>query len=535
MPSLVTTHFGIPILSILLIVPTLAAILVLAVRDVAASRRIAISSAVLGLGLAFAALLLFVKDLDSMQLVETGLRLPIIGVRYRLGVDGLSILLLPMTAGLTLSVLLSAPRYELDRGYLAAVLLLEAATLGIFEAMDLGVFLAFSTFALLPGFFLVATHGSSATRERAASIYGAYLLAGSIPLVFAVMMLGHEGRAQGLDTPFDLLELQRVGIPAGVQATVFTLVVVFVLVRSFLFPFHSWLPMTVEEGPLGIGVMLASVHVGAYTLARIAFPLLPVACSKYMLPLQTLAMITILYGALLAYVQRGLRRKIAFMAISQSGLIMLGLAAHDTEGLAGAMLQGIAVGSGIAGLLLLTWALEGRTGSRLMQEFGGLIRTTPQMATFFFVFGIASVGFPGSLSFVGEDLLMHGAFAIHPIIAAVGLLGPALNGYTILHAWSRTFLGGTRRDDHSSTARGVEDLLPREQIVGLMIALVSIGGGIVPQSLLSVQHAAILRMHPQDETQEGGAEHEAREGRHGAAAAGEGHHAPGGATPPPHH
>jgi NADH-quinone oxidoreductase subunit M len=483
---------GVPLLSLLVLLPALAGALVLRTDEAVRARRLALGATALSLLLGLVALARVHPAGAALQLDETLFRVPGLGLRWRLGVDGLSALLLPLTSLVALCIVAAAPRPALERGQLAAVLFTESATLGIFCARDLALLLLFWVARLVPGALLIL-RGEPTVRARLGRTYAIFLLGGTVPLALVVGALGVLGFRAHAHAPFDLLEAAARGVPPAWQTLLFALLVFAVAMRMALVPFHTWLPELVARGPLSIGILLAGVHTALYLLARMAVPLLPLAATAGMPRLAALALVSALYGAVVALVQSDLRRTVGYLAVSQSGLMMVGLAAMNTQSVSGALLQSLAGGAALTGLLLVVWALEARTGSSRVEDFGGLARQSPRMAVSFLLFGVAAVGVPGTLTFVSEDLLLHGVLHAHPVVASLLLVATALNGITLFRAFKRTFLGPLA-PQHQAVP--IADLLPRERAVAFALLALVFAGGVRPAPLLQMRLPAVEALIP---------------------------------------
>jgi NADH-quinone oxidoreductase subunit M len=434
--------------------------------------------------------LLFQSGQPGPQLLESGFRMPLLGMVYRLGVDGASVLALPLTALLTLGLVVAGPRQSVDREALIVLLLTESTTLGFFCAQDLALMVAFFTAALVPASVLVSRSARAQPEARALRTFRAYMLASTLPLLVATVLVGVAGWRAGVETPFTLTELLARGVPATLQRALFGLLLLAVGVRMAVVPFHSWLPVLMTRGPFGMGLLLANVHAGLYLLVRVVMPLLPVQWNHAGPLLGVLGLCGALYGAVLALAQVDLRRMGSFLFVGQSGLLLAGLAMANVQSVAGALLQSVAVGLALTGLILVIRALEARTGTTDLTRLGGLVRRAPRMAAFFFLLGFASLGFPGTLSFVGEDLLLHGILGAQPLVALPMLLATTLNGITLFRAFQRTFLGAPAHG-HAPVLETVEDLLPRERWVALGLLALVILGGLMPGPLLRLREAQV--------------------------------------------
>lgn len=487
-----------PILSAIVLLPALAGALVLRVRERESARTLALVAAALSLVLGIVAALAFRPGVGGYQLEEIAFRVPFLGMRWRLGIDGLSVVPLPLSGLVVFAIIAAGPRGDLDQRHMAGTLFTHAATLGVFCSLDLALLVLFWVLRLVPGAWLVTTAQDPAARKRLGRTYAMFIAGASLPLVIAVSMLGWLGLRAHAAAPFDLSDAIARGVPLAWQPAIFVLVTFAVAIRMAVAPLHAWLPELIERGPLGVGIILAGVHVAMFVLARVVIPLLPVASAEGMPLLATLALFSALYGAVVALVQRDLRRTVGFLAVSQSGMMMVGLASMNNQSVTGALLQDVASGAAISGLLLVIWALQSRTGSARVEDFGGLAQKSPRMAVCFFLFGFAAVGFPGSLNFISEDLLLHGVLDAHPVVATVMLFATVLNGITFLRMFGHVFLGPLPRHLRPGSGVPVEDLLPRERVVALALLTVLFVGGLVPTPLLMARRGAIDALFPRD-------------------------------------
>jgi NADH-quinone oxidoreductase subunit M len=342
---------------------------------------------------------------------------------------------------------------------------------------------------------MLKRHSRPVIRDELRRSYTLYLFAGSLPLFLAASRIGFYGRHVNPDSPFDLAHLTAHPLPIAAQPLVLGLVLVPVLVRMGVFPLHSWMPLHIEHCPLGIGVMTLGTNLGVYVLAR-TVPVVPDAAQDWMPHLAYLALGSGLFGSTLAVVQTNLRRAVGFLVVSQSSLMLLGLASMTGPGVHGALLQALASGGALGGLLILVWALEARTGTSDYRHFGGFARSMPRMATVFFVFSAASVGFPGTLMFISEDLIIQGIVEQAPAVTAAVLFAMAANGYVLFRAFSRTFLGASDEvadvlDPNFTVEDSGRDLLPRERLVAVGFAAVVVLAGLWPQPLLTLTEPAV--------------------------------------------
>lgn len=490
---------SLPLLSMVVALPALGAAVLTRTHRPERARQVALGVLTGTLALAAGILFLFQAGSDGPRFVESWGRVPLLGMHLRLGVDGVSVLALPLTALLGLGLVAAGPRHELDRRTLVALLLTTSGTLGLFCARDLALLLCFWVVSLLAMDALLVRGAGAGLEGRALKTVRGYLLGSTLPLVAAVVLLAVPGWRAGAEAPFGLTELLASGVPAAWRMPVLVLLLLAVAIRMAVVPFHSWLPVLLSRGPVGGALLLINVHVGLYLLVRVAVPLVPEAWALAMPLVGFVGLCGALYGAVLALVQVDLRRMVGFLLVSQAGLMLAGVASMNSQGIAGALLQSVAMGVPLAGLTLVARAIEARTGTADMTRLGGLVRRSPRMAVCFFLLGFASLGFPGSSSFVGEDLLFHGVLGAHPAVALPMLLTAALNGITFLRAFQRTFLGEPAHGP-ASRLETVEDLLPRERVVALALCGLALVGGFLPGPLLRLSEREVATLAGADAT-----------------------------------
>ena len=480
------------LLTLVLALPVLGAIALSATKDDHRARRVA--QAVAGVTLVLTSgLALAYARARGPALAVIGPSVPGVGVRWQLGVDGLAAPVLPLASLLALAVLLAAPRAQMGRSTSRAVLLSLSATLGVYCSFDLLLLTVFWVASLIPG-SIELRRAPRHRGERLARMFDAYLVLGSLPILVATAVIGWTRAQEGEALPFDLLGAGAAGsaprpVPEAAQHLVFALLAVAVLLRKAILPFHSWLPVLLERGPVGIAMMIAGTHLGAFLVARVMIPLLPEAARTDLPLLATLALASALYCAFVAVGQRDLRRIVGFVVTSQLGLVIAGLAGASTLSVHGSMVQMLAFSLTATGLVTITAGVEARCGTADVRRLGGLAQRFPAMATSFFLLGLAAIGLPGTLQYVAEDLLLNGLLHSHPVMATVLVIATALNGITLLRAFFAAFFGPER--DASILGPEVRDLLPRELVVVLGSVAIVIVTGLVPTPLLEVRRDAV--------------------------------------------
>ncbi len=487
--------------TLLVLAPLLGGLLVHRVESFTARRSLAIGIAGLVLAVSTLIGLIFTLSPEARLIEDLSPVLPFVGARWHLGIDELAAPFLPLAALLVLLILLAAPRRDLEGAMIPAVLLTEAATIGVYTSLDLACLALFWVASLLPGAYaLRRSFGGNGASSPSRRTYVTFLGLGALPILAAVGAIVAARVDAGASLPFDLVDT-GVPIEAARQAPIFSLLAAGLLVRKAVFPFHSWLPVLAERGPVPITVLLVGTHLGAFLASRVILPLLPDASALYFPWIADLALASALYGALVGLAQHDLRRMLGFVVTSQMGLVLVGVAEANRESLHGALLQMLALGLTSTGLLLLTSQLEVRTGTTDVRELGGVGKSFPFLAGAFFVLGLAAIGFPGSLMFVSEDLLLHGLLGSHPVEATWLLLVTVMNGITLVRGFFLAFLGAPQR----SFGVTVPDLLPRERLVAIALTALLLATGLSSTPLLRMREVVVSRLAL--DTGGGGARH----------------------------
>lgn len=481
------THF--PLLTSLIFLPLTAGLLLLFLHDERLSRTLAFSAALLELGLSLVLWTRFDFDTAGMQWVERHDWIASLRIQYLVGVDGVSLLFLPLTALLTVAVILASwtSVQHQARLYYALLLALEGITIGIYCALDLGLFFLFWELTLPPLFFLISLWGIGPQRRYAASQYILFMLAGGVPLLFGFILLAlNHARETGLSAPaglsFDYLNLLETPIPLELQSVVFLLLFFGFAVKAPLFPFHVWLPTAAMEGPVGVTALLMGLKLGLFGIIRFAVPLAPQAANQHFRLMATLGVAGALYGALIALKQTNLRRLLAFSSISHVGFVLIGIAALNIQGIQGAIFQLFNFGIVAGGMFLIAGFLQHRLGTTELTGLGGAARAMPLLASLFFVLGLAGMGVPGTNGFAAEHLILIGALRADFGMGLAALLGVILGAAYFLGFFQKAFLGPTTR----RAVREGADLRPREFCVAGVMVLLSLAFGFFPQPLLDV-------------------------------------------------
>lgn len=483
------TQIGFPVLSTLIVLPIVAALLLQLSNNEQAQRRIVLFAAGLEFVLASFLLVRFAPGTADIQFAELSQWMPFIGASYHLGVDGISVVFLPLTALVILLALVYSPvgGTGFGRFYLTNILLFEAFTIGIFCSLDLVMFFVFWELILIPSYFLINIWGVGPQRSYAAIKYVVYMLVGSAPLLIAIVLLGnnYDGAvAAGLAPAggnFNFLKLMKVSVPVETQYAIFALMVVSFAVKGPVPPFHTWLPTVLMEGPIAMAILLVGLKLGTYGMLRFVLPLAPDAALAWQPVMCWLGVFAILYGGLIALAQVNLRRLLAFASVSHVGLVLLGLFSFKAQSLQGSLMMMLNIGLTSTALMFLTGVLYRRTGSTELSSFGGMARYVPRLAFFFFAIGLATIGTPGTSGFYGEFTVMWGAFETNWMLAAVAVIGVVLSAGYFLWYYERAFFGPAG----SSVVRSMVDISPRETFAMSVILAIVIAVGVYPLPLLN--------------------------------------------------
>ena len=488
---------GFPILTSLILLPIAGAIALLFVRDEEQRAPLVRNIALVVSVLVFAETLLlwnrFNPASGDFQFVERHPWIPQFGIDYFIGVDGISLFLLVLTGFLTPLALLSSWEsvHRRTRAFCVFVLLLESAMIGVFVSLDLFLFYVFWDAMLVPMYFLIGIWGYD-RRIYAAVKFILYTMAGSVLMLLAILGLALLHNSQNGAYSFDLLRMYQLSIPVNLQFWFFLAFALAFAIKVPLFPFHTWLPDAHVEAPTAGSVILAGVllKMGTYGLVRFAFPLFPAAAGYFAPMLGVLAVIGIIYGALVAMVQPDMKKLVAYSSVSHLGFVVLGIAAMNVQGMQGAVYQMLNHGVSTGGLFLIVGMLSDRRHTRLIAEYGGLKRVVPHLVAAFLIVTLSSIGLPGTNGFVGEFLILLGAFRTNPKMAAFAATGVILSATYMLWMFQRVNYGEVTKEENAAML----DLGSREWLVIAPIVAIAILMGIFPNLFLKPMEPSVDRM-----------------------------------------
>lgn len=501
-----------PMLSIVTFLPLLGIPLVaLLPRELPGTAR-AISLAVMGLTFGAAVYLFgaFDGEIAQFQFVEDKVWI-FESIHYKLGVDGISLLLVMLTAFLTPVAMLAAVSSVGDKvkEFCIALLVLETAMIGTFLALDLFLFYLFWELMLVPMYLIIGVWGGP-RRIYATIKFVLFTMVGSALMLVALFYIYFKTGGSSFDYHFFATTLTRDGALGALsvkeQVFLFAAFGLAFAVRVPIFPFHTWLPDAHVEAPTAGSVILAGVllKTGAYGFLRFAIPFFPDAASLYSAPLMGLAVVGIIYGALLAYAQQDMKKLVAYSSVSHLGLIMLGIFALTREGIAGSVLHMVNHGLSSAALFLCVGFLLERRGTQMLSDFGGIARVMPFFAVAFLIVALSSIGLPGTNGFVGAFLILVGVFkegigsVLLPggffqwrtfVLVSGGLAatGIVLGAVYMLNMVRRVMFGPITHDEN----RGLPDLSLREKLVILPVIALIIWIGVAPGLFLNKTQATV--------------------------------------------
>ena len=495
----------IPLLSLITFLPGAAGIALLFVPRRSADVLRLVSLAVTVLTFACSLPLYFGFDADAIgyQFEENRRWMPTLGVAYHVGIDGISLLLVLLTTFLMPLALVSAWGSVEDRfkEFTATMLLLETGMLGVFVSLDLFLFYVFWEAMLVPMYFIIGIWGGP-NRVYAAVKFILYTMVGSALMLVAILGLYYQyGAATGRYT-FDVPVLaQYVMAPGLAQNLMFLAFALAFAIKVPLFPFHTWLPDAHVEAPTAGSVVLAGVllKMGTYGFLRFCLPFFPDASLSFGPLVFALAVIGVIYGAWVSTVQPDLKKLVAYSSVSHLGFVMLGIFTLNQQGLVGAIIQMVNHGLSTGALFLMVGMIYERRHSRLIADFGGLWRIVPAFSALFLVVALSSLGLPGLNGFVGEFLILVGAFQRNAWLAAVATSGIIFAAVYLLWMYQRVIFGEVTHEEN----RRLRDLTPREWAVLVPMVALIVWIGVYPTAFTGKTEATVEALIMQVEAKTG--------------------------------
>ncbi len=494
---------GFPVLSLLTWLPLVGVVFIMTVRGT--EEVVARNARFAALWTSLIVLLMSLKLWFGFDVTESGFQfqehlawLPDYGVDYRMGVDGISVLFVLLATLLTpLCILASWEAITTRvREYMIAFLVLETMMVGMFSAQDFLVFYMFFEGVLIPMFLIIGIWGG-ARRVYASFKFFLYTLAGSILMLLALLAIWYAAGTT------DIAVLMTTQFSAKMQFWLFLAFLASFAVKVPMWPVHTWLPDAHVEAPTAGSVILAGVllKMGAYGFLRFSLPMLPQASAEFAPLMFSLGVIAVIYTSLVALAQTDMKKLIAYSSVAHMGIVVIGIFTFNAQGIQGALFQMLSHGIVSAALFLCVGVIYDRIHTRDIARYGGLAQRMPAYAVVFMLFTMASIGLPGTAGFVGEFLVLVGAFKVSFWLALLGSMGMILGAGYMLYLYRRVVFGVITKDD----LRAILDLSPREVAVFAPLVVLTLWMGIYPSSFTAFfdasvhamveQHAAAMSAH----------------------------------------
>ncbi|MFQ5743506.1 MAG: NADH-quinone oxidoreductase subunit M [Acidobacteriota bacterium] len=482
-----------PILSAIIFLPLVAAAVIALFINKTNENLIRWTANIVALADFLLSLLLlpgFNVDTAELQHVEKLQWIPTIGAEYFIGVDGISLLLVLLTTGLGFLAILSSWTYIKSRikEYYIFMLLLQTGMLGVFVSFDFFLFYVFWEIMLVPMYFLIGIWGDQ-NRLYAAIKFFLYTLFGSVLMLLGILAVYLYNYGETGTFSFNILDFYRLSLPADLQWWIFLAFFFGFAIKVPMFPFHTWLPDAHVQAPTAGSVILAAVllKMGAYGFIRLSLPILPDASREFVPMIVVLSIIAIIYGALVAMMQKDWKSLVAYSSVSHMGFITLGIFMLNPVGLQGGIFQMLAHGVSTGGLFLIVGLIYERMHTREIARFSGLAHVMPVYATMFGIIALSSLGLPGLNGFIGEFLVMVGTFQEEPLYAYFAVWGIVLAAAYLLWLYQRVMLGEIKDDE----LRALPDLSFREASTLVPLVIMAIWMGLYPKPFLHMIEAPV--------------------------------------------
>ncbi len=486
------TDLGYPLLSLLTFLPLVGVAIILSVRGDEATgasnaRWTALWTSLVVFVLSLVLWQKFDRSNGGFQFVESVAWMPEVGLTYKMGVDGISVLFVLLSTALTpLCILASWESITTRvRDYMVAFLVLETMMIGTFCALDFLVFYMFFEGVLIPMYLIIGIWGGP-RRVYSAFKFFLYTLVGSLLMLLAILAIWN------MTGTTDIVTLMHTNFPKSMQTWLFLAFFASFAVKMPMWPVHTWLPDAHVEAPTGGSVILAGVllKMGAYGFLRFSLPMLPLA-SEYFAPvIYALSVVAVVYTSLVAFAQTDMKKLIAYSSVAHMGVVTIGIFTFNVQGLSGALFQMLSHGVVAGALFLCVGVVYDRLHTREIARYGGLAKIMPVYSLAFMLFTMASIGLPGTAGFAGEILVLIGSFKVNFWLALLGATGMILGAVYMLYLYRRVIFGVLNKPD----LMGMLDLSAREIVVFAPLVILTLWMGVYPSSFTSFFDATVASL-----------------------------------------
>ena len=478
------------ILSILIFFPAVAALIGFLVQK-ESIRAYAIAVSAIEFLLSIGLWIIFDNDNAGMQFMEMLPIIPSYGINYLVAVDGISLFLVILTTFMTMISLIGLTEKRDLKNLVISVLFLEMTMVAVFLCLDAIIFYLFWELSLVPMLYIIGAWGGN-LRIYASIKFFLYTFTGSLVMLVGMLFLGYVYYQTTGNWSFSLLDWNMLLLPFDMQLWLFVAFFLGFAIKVPMVPFHTWLPYAHGQAPTIGSVILAAVllKMGTYGFIRFSLPLFPDATAYFVIPMAILALIAIIYTAMVAYAQEDMKQVIAYSSVSHMGVIILGTFALNVEGIGGSIFLMISHGIVSGALFMLVGVIYDRRHTKLISEFGGLAKVMPNYATIFAVMLMASVGLPLTIGFVGEFLSLLGFFKTSPVLTLLAGLTIILGAVYMLVMYKRVFFGPLNNPKneklHDAKGRELVALIP---LVALVVIL-----GVYPKPILEPVNKSVTAL-----------------------------------------
>lgn len=430
----------------------------------------------------------FDSSVSGMQFMEHIALIPSFGINYILGVDGISLFIIILAAFFTMIGIASLTDTPKVKNMIITLLFLQMTMVGVFAALDAIIFYVFWELSLIPMLYIIGAWGGP-LRVYASVKFFLYTFAGSLVMLVGMLFMAYFFYQATGTWSFAILDWYRLVLPESFQLWLFAAFFVGFAIKVPMFPFHTWLPYAHGQAPTIGSVILAAIllKMGTYAFIRFSLPMFPDASVFFMYPIAILAIIMIIYTAMVAFAQKDVKQVVAYSSVSHMGVIILGTFALNVEGITGSIFLMIAHGVVSGALFLLVGVIYDRRHTKMMDQFGGIAHVMPRYATIFGIMMMASVGMPLTINFVGEFLSLLGFYQQSHMLTLLAGIAIIVGAIYMLAAYKKMFFGELTLEEN----RNLPDVNKRELIALVPLVAITIWLGVYPKPLLEPMNNSV--------------------------------------------